>query len=198
MRTLPLVLLAAIILSAPAAAQIGREGGPIDITADRTEFLDSEGVSRWIGKVDVRQGDARLVADQMDVYFKPGPNGGPGEITRIVATGSVAYITPREVARGQRGVYSLETDRMEIEGDVVLIRGEDTLTGEKLIVEPSLGRAFLDSEASSRGVSGGDRVRAVFSSTNVENQDAGGAPTNAPETPETPEENGDADGGADE
>ncbi len=195
MRTLPLVLLAAVIFGAPAAAQIGRNGGPIDITADRTEFLGSEGVSRWIGKVDVRQGDARLVADQMDVYFKPGPDGGPGEITRIIATGSVAYITPREVARGQHGVYSLETDRMEIEGDVVLIRGENTLTGEKLIVEPSLGRAFLDSEVSARGVSGGNRVRAVFDSTDVEGQDAG---ESAAEPDETPDEPGDAEGGAEE
>jgi lipopolysaccharide export system protein LptA len=195
MRALPLVLFAIACLSTPAAAQIGRQGGPIDITADRTEFLDQEGVSRWIGKVDVRQGDARLVADQMDVYFQPGPDGGPGEITRIVATGSVAYITPREVARGQHGVYSLETDRMEIEGDVVLIRGENTLTGEKLIVEPSLGRAFLDSEVSARGVSGGNRVRAVFDSAEVEGENADETPA---EAQEEPAEDGDADGGAGE
>lgn len=145
----------------PASAQIGRQGGPIDITADETVFLDSERVSQWIGKVDVRQGDARLLADRMNVYFAEGADGGPGQIERIEAVGSVAYITEEEVARASRGVYFASSDTIEMCGDVTLVvRGQNTLAGECLVVEPSLGRSKI--VGGDRGRQSKERVRGVF------------------------------------
>ena len=153
----------AAMLWAQASAQIGRNGGPVDIKADETIYLTEERMVRWIGKVDARQGDERLLAEQMDIYFAEGSDGeGPGDIIRIVAVGDVAYITPNETARGNRGIYDFEKDEIEITGNVVLVRGRNTSTGERLIVQPSLGRARLVGPAANAGKRGDDRVRAVF------------------------------------
>lgn len=146
-----------------AHAQIGQNGGPIDITADESIVLTEERMVRWIGAVDARQGNARLLADEMIVYFaEEGDGEGLGDIVRIVAEGSVAYVTAEETARGDRGVYDFVKDEIEITGNVVLIRGPNTSTGARLIVEPSLGRARLVGEAIERGDRRRDRVRAVF------------------------------------
>lgn len=145
---------AASLCAAPSVAQVGREGGPIDITADATEFLSEERISRWTGNVDVRQGDGRLLADQLDVHFSEAPDGGVGDVVRLVAAGAVSYITPEETARGDRGEYRIETDEIVLTGNVTLVRGRDTLTGDRLIVEPSAGRSRL--------VSSDAPVRAVF------------------------------------
>ncbi len=147
-------LCAAALHAAPGVAQVGREGGPIDITADSTEFLSELRVSRWSGNVDVRQGEGRLLADQLDVHFAEAPDGGVGEVVRLVAEGAVSYITAEETARGDRGEYRIETDEIVLTGNVTLVRGRDTLTGDQLIVEPSAGRSRL--------VSSDAPVRAVF------------------------------------
>jgi len=154
-------------LASPAQAQISRQGGPIDITADSTEFVSDENVNRWVGRVNVRQGDARLLADRMDVFFTPGTDGQPRVIERIEATGSVAYVTPLEIARGDRGVYLATTEKIRLTGNVTLIRGDSTLSGEELIIEPSVGRSSLVSSAGARGERGGERVRGVFSSASA-------------------------------
>lgn len=159
---------ALLAVAAPAHAQISRQGGPIDITADATEFVNSENVNRWVGRVNVRQGDARLLADRMDVYFSPGEDGEARVIERIVAEGSVAYVTPLEIARGDRGVYLASSETIRLTGNVTLIRGDSTLAGEELVVEPTVGRSSLVSREDARGVRGGDRVRGVFSSAEPE------------------------------
>ncbi len=150
-------------LTQAAHAQISREGGPIDITADESMFLDEERMSRWIGKVDVRQGDARLLADRMDVFFAQSAGGGVGEIVKIEAVGSVTYVTPTEVARANRGVYYSGSQQIEMCGDVTLVvRNENTLTGECLIVEPEAGRSRIVAPASNKGARDRPRVRGVF------------------------------------
>jgi lipopolysaccharide export system protein LptA len=145
--------------AAPASAQIGKQGGPIDITADATEFVEADNLLRWTGKVDARQGDARLLADRMDVYFLGGADDGPGDIDRIVAAGAVAYITPEEVARGDRGVYTAANDTIELCGNVTLVRGQNTSRGECLTVQPSVGRARL---TAGTGNASAGRVRAIL------------------------------------
>lgn len=165
----------AMVLALPgvASAQIGRSGGPIDIAADETEFVDAERVLRWLGNVDARQGDSRLLADRMDVVFAEDGGDGPGAIERIVAVGGVAYITPTETAKGDRGVYDAASDIITITGNVLLIRGPNTSSGDRLIVEPERGRARLVGPEDNRGQRGADRTRAIlFPSEDEEEGDA--------------------------
>jgi lipopolysaccharide export system protein LptA len=168
------------IAPAPAHAQISRQGGPIDITADSTEFVSSQNVNRWIGRVHVRQGDAELKADRMDVYFTGGENGAAREIERIEAEGSVIYNNPIETARGDRGVYLASEERIRLTGRVRLIRGPDVFCGEELVIQPRLGQFEAVGGTSSNDPLCSGRVRGVISSAEGERprEGAGGAQPN--------------------
>lgn len=160
-RLVGLVAALSVMLATPALAQIGQRGGPIDLSGDRVEHLDDQGLIRWTGNVDVRQGEARLLADMMDVYVAKGPDGRPSEILRIEALGSVAYITVAEIARADQGVYDAATGLIELTGNLNVLRGEDVLVGDRLTFDPATGRSVINSATGSAPANSG-RVRAIF------------------------------------
>jgi lipopolysaccharide export system protein LptA len=165
MRCLIAACLALACGAAPAAAQqiISPEGGTIVIDGDELELLDAEQVARWIGNVDARQGDSRLLADRMDIFFSKAGSQNQADITRIEATGSVRYITPDRNARADRGVYVAQTRQIEMCGNVtIVVRGTDTVAGECLIVEPESGSTRLLTSPDDRGDRSKQRVRGVF------------------------------------
>ncbi len=153
----------AIGLASPTSslAQIGSGGGPIDLNGDRTELLEDQQIWRWIGNVDVRQGDARLLADTMDIHYAAGDDGRPADILRIVALGSVSYITADEIARADRGVYEADSGVIRLSGNLSVLRGDDVLVGGSLTYNPSTGRSTITAPPSGGEASSG-RVRAVF------------------------------------
>ena len=167
-----MIALASTGVATSAEAQIGREGGPIDVQADETQYLDAQRLARFIGSVTIKQGDNVLLADAVDVFLAEGVDGRPGDVQRIVASGNVYYVTPEEKARSDKGVYNIDTDTIVMTGDVILSRGDESaLTGERLVVEPSLGRSTLDGSRKGRQAKSDERVRAVFR-TNSDNADA--------------------------
>lgn len=146
-------------VSAAAHAQTVPGQGPLEISAEDFEGLDAEGRIVYIGDANAVRGDTRLRADRIEAYLARRDGGGFGNIERVVAIGEVYYVTPTEVARGDRGVYNLVTERIELAGSVVLTQGCNVSTGETLMVDLAAGVARL---------SGGDgdgedgRVRSLF------------------------------------
>ncbi len=87
------------------------------------------------------------------------PSGTGGDINRIQAWGGVEIVTPREVARAERGDYDVAAGVAHLEKNVRITQGQNTLNGES--AEVNLNTSIH------RIVSGntGDtpRVRAVIS-----------------------------------
>ncbi|MFN3313020.1 MAG: LptA/OstA family protein [Hyphomonas sp.] len=148
------VLALALMAAGPALAQISSEGGPIYINSARTESLERERRVLLTGNVDIRQGDARLRADRVTILFAErqagggggtdGIAGGFGQIERIVAEGSVYYVTPELKAKGDRGVYELANDTIVMTGNVALMRDRDVAEGERLRMEVGNRRTTLE------------------------------------------------------
>lgn len=148
-----------------ARAQISQGGGPIAIGADRLEVIDAERVSIWSGRAEAIQGENRLRADTIRAYnqARRGATEGAGsqmgsEIERMVATGNVYFVTPTQVIRGDEATYTAASDTIVVTGDVILTQGENVLTGSRLTVEVSSGRATMDGAPTDAG----RRVRGVF------------------------------------
>jgi lipopolysaccharide export system protein LptA len=151
--------------AAPAPGQ-----GPLDISADRGEVFDQEGRVVYTGDVNVTRGDSRLRADRVEAFFNRAEGGGFSDLRRIVAVGEVFYVTPAEIARGDRGVYDLETGMITLTGAVVLTQGCNVSTGQELVASLDGGAARL---------TGGDdqeRVRSVF----FDEDEAGSDPADCP------------------
>ena len=125
------LLLCVTLLAAvgSASAQLSDNGGPIQIDGNVTEILNKENKVRFTDGVDVLQGDARLRADEMTISFSDGSgqvgtlSSAFGEILRIEANGEVFYVTPDQKARGDRAVYTAETETIVLSVNVLLTVG---------------------------------------------------------------------------
>lgn len=175
MKTLRMLILMAVaaLIPAPALAQIGNQGGPMDISAERLETFDTERRAMYSGNVDAAQGDANLRSDQLEVFFaqRSGNSAGAGSswggIDRVIATGDVFYVTPGEVARSQRAVYQLTTATIIMTGGVVLRRGENVIQGDCLIVDLETNNTQINAPACAGETpagtgSGSGRVRSIL------------------------------------
>ncbi|QYJ02306.1 hypothetical protein KUV46_07930 [Thalassovita mediterranea] len=150
MRRLTTILAIAAIAAPAALAQISGEGGPIRVNADTSEVLERQRQVVLIDNVDIMQGNARLRADKVTIYY--GGTGatqttgmsGFGDIESMVAEGEVFYVTPDLKATGDVGTYDAQTDTITLTGEVVLVRGEDVATGRRLVMRLEEGRTTLD------------------------------------------------------
>lgn len=161
-------------LAGTAQGQLSSQGGPIQVDADNGEIRDREKKAVYFGNVDVIQGDARLRADRIEVLYSGGGAGSGlggsfGELSTIVATGQVYYVTPDFKARGDKGTYDAAAGTITLEGEVIVARADDVATGQKLVLLLSEGRSVLSGGE-------GSRVRTVL--TPQESQ-----PATAPATP---------------
>jgi lipopolysaccharide export system protein LptA len=162
-------------LGLAAQAQIAASSnGPIDITADSATVVNSTCEATWIGAAEALQGDSRLRANQIKAFGKKKPAGAsskgaggaadPGDCgatERIEADGNVFYVTPDQVAHGDRAVYNADADQIVMTGNVIVVQnGKNVVRGDKMIIQVSTRHVTIDSDAKGRGTPG--RVRGVF------------------------------------
>ncbi len=134
---------------------------PIEITADTLEFQRDQGVAIFSGAVNAIQGDMVLRADILRVHYRAGEEsnaGFSGAISRIDAQGSVFFSTLAETAKGDSGVYDVRNGTITLIGAVVLTRGDNVLTGNRLELNLATGSSRLYSD----GADGEGRVHGLF------------------------------------
>ncbi len=96
------------------------------------------------------------------------------------ADGSVYYVTPDRVVKGDHAVYSADSKTIVVTGQVVVAQGKNVSAGTRLTINTDLGQATMESSVKGRGALG--RVRTVlYPST----EGPAGAPTNL-EPPKPP------------
>jgi lipopolysaccharide export system protein LptA len=91
----------------------------------------------------------------------PSAAGGMGDqrLTRVEAFGNVHVSTPTEIARGDRGVYNMQTGIAQLAGNVRLTRGDNQMAGDFAEVNMNTGISRL----LARPAEGGDgRVRGLL------------------------------------
>jgi lipopolysaccharide export system protein LptA len=164
--------LLAWLWAAQASAQLAPGNGPIDMSADQLELVDADHTALWSGAVEAIQGQNRMRADRVKLFFSgkaraggattsagaPGKNW--GDVQRMEAEGDVFFVSPQQRARGDHAVYDLNTGDLVMTGDVIVAQGESVVKGDKLIIEVKTGHATMVSAAQGRGAQG--RVRGVF------------------------------------
>ena len=166
-----IALLAALLLvlgldAGAARAQVG-EGYdttlPIEITADSLEVRQEEELAIFTGNVDAVQGDLILRADRLVVYYRA--NAAESNAIRLIeAFGNVFLSSPTETAEGAKGLYNLDTDKVELTGAVVLTRGESVIRGDRLDMDLATGRTRVSSTVAGtqQNGQGTGRVKALF------------------------------------
>ena len=167
-----LLFLIAILLAIPAMAQTdllpkGSADKPIDIEADSLEVLQKDKQAIFKGKVEARQGDVRLRADEMHVYYKEKESGATAtasqnSVSKIDVTGNVFMATPQETVQGSRGVYDVEHSMITLTDNVIITRGANILKGKGLTYDLKTGRSQMLGGADTTAGGKKERVRGIF------------------------------------
>src|SRR6516162_10143684 len=177
-RALAKVLLLALALcAAPAAAEQKSQGPPnalqgfsqnrdqpVQINAASLEVRDKEKIATFSGNVKVVQGDTTMRSKTLAVYYdgdgstanaltsaQPGP-GGQQRIKRLEVKGDVKVCQNDQIVTGDNGVFDMKANTVTLVGNVILIKEQNVLKGERLVVDLTTGAAKID--GGKNGVSG--------------------------------------------
>jgi lipopolysaccharide export system protein LptA len=170
MRILSLLIAAAAGLTVAAMAQAQavsalkghNSNAPVDVSADRIEVQDRADRAVFAGNVHVKQQELTLDSARLTVAYSNDKSAGSGvQIRRLDAAGGVVVKSPTETARGAFGVYDLDRKLITLIGGVQLTRDQSQITGSRLVIDLTSGRAVVDGGAPGVDGSGG-RVTGHF------------------------------------
>jgi len=158
-----------LFLSGTTSAQTAALQGfdtdqPIEILADSLEVQQQDQLATFAGNVQVLQGELRLKAQKLLVHYsdqsaKTATGEEAPQIRKIDAIGNVFLSSPRETAKGDRGVYDVISKQIQLNGNVVLTQGQNVLRGESMILDLVSGRSRIEGVGTGNG---NGRVRGIF------------------------------------
>jgi lipopolysaccharide export system protein LptA len=137
---------------------------PVEITSDRLDLDQAAGSAVFSGTVRVAQGELRLAADRVQVFYAEGSGGEQGAVQRMIANGNVTLANGTEAAEADEAVYEVVAGTVDMAGDVLLTQGRNALSSQKLHIDLNAGTARVEGRVqtifapgSAQGQQGGDR-----------------------------------------
>jgi lipopolysaccharide export system protein LptA len=142
---------------------------PVDVTADKLTYVDTDRRARYTGNVLAKSPDGTISAEQVDVYLKPADsaNGapdspaktsqpslpgseGPSKIDHMVAIGKVIVTEPNRRAVGDRLVYTADDGKYYLTGKTASIFDAEhgTAWGDSLTFYSHDDRVLVESQHS--------------------------------------------------
>jgi len=117
---------------------------PVEITSDRLDLDQAAGTAVFAGNVKVGQGELRLAADRVQVFYVAGTGDGAGQVQRMVANGNVTLSNGSEAAEAEQAVYEVVAGTVDMQGDVLLTQGRNALSSQKLHIDLDAGTAQVE------------------------------------------------------
>lgn len=146
---------------------------PVQIEAATLEVRDKDKKATFSGNVSVVQGDTTMKCQRLVVLYgqevgigsdkqasaapvttsksTPGMPQGAQNIRRIEAQGGVTVITKDQNARGDLGIYDLQSKTITLSGHVTVSQGQNVISGERVVVDTATGNARVESGSSNPG-----------------------------------------------
>lgn len=141
----------ALVLIVPSAATaqgfrlsepVETRDAPLEIISDQLEVDQNSGVTVFSGNVQATQGEMRLTSDELHVLTVEDEEG-RSNIVQVRALGNVLLVTPTETAQADEMDYFIETEIVDARGNVVLVQGINTLTGQELTMNLATGEGRI-------------------------------------------------------
>lgn len=110
---------------------------PVEVTADNLSVNQADNTAVFTGSVVIAQGEMRLSASRVRVVYLADESG----IESLEATGEVTLVSGEDAAEAARADYNITTGMIELRGDVLLMRGDNAITGETVLVDTGAGTA---------------------------------------------------------
>ncbi len=142
---------------------------PMQIEADHLKVYDSKAVAIFQGNVKVVQGKSLLKADKLKVFYEN--NKGRKEkkstskgnsIKRLEVFGTVYVRSGENEATSDRGSFQMNTEDVELKGNVVLTQGKSIMTGCRFHANLKTGIATMESSCGNKKGTKPGRIKMLF------------------------------------
>jgi lipopolysaccharide export system protein LptA len=130
---------------------------PVRIQATSLEVREKEKVATFSGDVHVVQGDTDMRCKILVVYYEEsagkgadpksaqtGPVGS-SQIRRMEALGNVVITQKDQIATGDHGDFDVRNNAVTLSGNVTVTKGQDVMSGDRLVVNLTDGNYKMDS-----------------------------------------------------
>lgn len=124
---------------------------PVEVTSERLDLDQGSGTAVFAGSVRVGQGELRMAADKVQVFYDPDATGGSGPIKRLIASGNVTLTNGSEAAEADQATYEVGSGKVDMQGSVLLTQGRNALSGDRIAVDLVTNSAQVEG-----------RVRTIF------------------------------------
>ena len=155
----------ALSLMSPAALAQGADvalgissfdpDAPVEVTADELSIDQSTGAATFDGNVLVVQGDVRMSAGVITVFYAQDENGSANGIAELRASEGVTVVTPTDAAEAAEAVYAVSSGQVILAGSVLLTQGQTALSGDRLTLDLNAGTGRMEGRV--RTVIGGNQ-----------------------------------------
>lgn len=112
---------------------------PVEVTADNLSVDQNNGTAVFTGNVVIGQGEMRLSAARVQVYYAEDGT----RISRLAATGGVTLVSGDDAAEAARADYNIDNGNIVMTGDVLLVQKGTALTSDKMSVNIADGTAQM-------------------------------------------------------
>ena len=184
MRAFSLSLIFAATMSGYAQAQTFSDSfagfgsnskDPIEIEAANLQVRDKDKSAIFSGNVVVTQGDAKLEAERLIVFYSGSMANGDADgqavqqsISRLEAKGNVLISSQDQVATGDDASFDMKKEFVVMTGDrVVLSQGPNVVVGKRLTIDLKTGKANLDAN---EGGQNSGRVKLLLQPNSLDNK----------------------------
>ena len=142
---------------------------PINVAADTLEVYDegAQRVSLFSGGVVVTRGPTTMKAATMKLFSSAAESSTNG-FTRIEADGKIYVASGDQTVTGDRAVVDNLANTITVIGNVVLSQAGSVITGSRLVVDMTTGRARVEQDP-------GKQIRGVFAPGAIGMSPASGA-----------------------
>ncbi len=116
----------------------------VEVAADSLSIDQETGKATFAGNVVVGIENMRLSAEEIEVVYAAGTEGGTGAISGLIAKGHVVFSNGEEAAEGDFADLDLEAGEIAMTGNVILTQGQNALSGQSLRIDLNTGTAMIE------------------------------------------------------
>jgi len=113
---------------------------PVEATADNLSVNQNDGTAIFTGNVLIVQGEMRLSAPKVQVYY----NEEGDRIERMFASGGVTLVSGEDAAEAENADYNIDTGMIKMQGEVLLVQKQSALTADRMVVDTKSGTANME------------------------------------------------------
>jgi lipopolysaccharide export system protein LptA len=153
-RDLAILLMSGLVVTAIHGKVFAQERAPVFLEADNIAYDQKKGLSTYRGNVRLKRGSMRVTADTATVRQNA------SSIVSLSASGSPVVMKRKEVKynrvitiRGDQLSFDANSNTVTVWGNVITIRGKDTLRSDRLIYQINDNRIIAERESAKSPVS---------------------------------------------